>query len=71
MTFHERMYPTMGALTEARPVAILRDGRVVATVATPNDVLQWMHRHTPHSLSHALQHEGYSCRYATPTEAQA
>lgn len=62
------LYPTLDRLHEARPVAILRDGVVQAVVPTPDAVLVWMHARLPYSVSHALRHEGYTCRYATPTD---
>ena len=62
-------YPNWQHTPTGRPVAILRDGTVLAVVSDDNAAFSWLLRNTNQSVSHALKHEGYSVRPATEEEA--
>jgi hypothetical protein len=56
----DKLYPYQPA-EEAGPWVLSRDGVGILT-GTERECWTWIHSHTPHSVSHALQHEGYTIR---------
>lgn len=57
-------YVALAAIPPATPVRITRDRKLMAIVPDVAAVFNWFHRHTSHSVAHALTHEGYAVEAA-------
>jgi hypothetical protein len=58
--FGKSAHSVLSAMDQNKPVDILRDGKVVATVENPDAVMARVHRMTPFSLDWAWKYEGFS-----------
>jgi hypothetical protein len=64
-------YPSLSDLTDlSRPVTILQDCVVVATVVNAERAFFVIAASSTHSVSYSLRYGGWFTRYATPAEVQ-